>query len=415
MAAAMTGIPPAIRSIAGGRPERATGPYSDRTCSAEETWLRIVPLLAHYGITRVSRLTGLDRIGIPVWNAVMPNALSIVINQGKGITDIDAKVSAAMEALERAVAAQPDIASRLACISDLRALGDVADPLPALTATRKKDLADDDVVDWVAGSDILSEHTCWVPRDAVMLDQTRDDCRYWQSSDGLASGNTREEAMLHGLLERIERDAEVLWYLLPLESRAMTCIDPASFMDPVLDGMVAQVRNAGLALQMFDMTSDIAVPCIIVFIGPANIAEMSKVLQMDVTAGSGAHPNATRAAIRAVTECAQARLTYISGARDDIDEDVFSSELPASLRQSFAFVPQPPPQWPPLEPDGRSLLEIVRERLVAAGIPSAIAVPLTPDDHAFAVVKMIVPQLENPEGARLRRFGQRAIARVLFR
>ena len=76
--------------------------YSDRAIPPEETWRRVEPLLRQHGITRLARLTGLDRIGIPVWNAVAPNARSIVINQGKGITDIDARVSAAMEALERA-------------------------------------------------------------------------------------------------------------------------------------------------------------------------------------------------------------------------------------------------------------------------------------------------------------------------
>ena len=81
--------------------------YSDRICGPEQTWSRIEALLPRFGVTRLSRLTGLDRIGIPVWNAVSPNARSIVINQGKGIADIDAKVSAAMEALERAVAGEP--------------------------------------------------------------------------------------------------------------------------------------------------------------------------------------------------------------------------------------------------------------------------------------------------------------------
>ena len=85
--------------------------YSDRICGPEETWSRIEALLPRFGVTRLSRLTGLDRVGIPVWNAVSPNARSIVINQGKGITDIDAKVSAAMEALERAIAEPPDKAN----------------------------------------------------------------------------------------------------------------------------------------------------------------------------------------------------------------------------------------------------------------------------------------------------------------
>ncbi len=86
-----------------------SSPYSDRACSAEETFRRIEPCLAAHGITRLGRLTGLDKVGIPVWQAVSPNARSIVINNGKGITDLDAKVSAAMEALERTVAGAPAV------------------------------------------------------------------------------------------------------------------------------------------------------------------------------------------------------------------------------------------------------------------------------------------------------------------
>ncbi len=72
--------------------------------SPRETLSRVEPLLAGFGITRVARHTGLDDIGIPVWCAYAPNSRSIVIAQGKGLTDIDAKVSTVMEALERAVA-----------------------------------------------------------------------------------------------------------------------------------------------------------------------------------------------------------------------------------------------------------------------------------------------------------------------
>ena len=95
--------------------------YSDRACAPEETLARIAPLLPRFGITRLARVTGLDCIGIPVWNAIVPNARSIVVNQGKGLTDIDAKVSAAMEALERTIASNPVLTTRLCSGLDLTA------------------------------------------------------------------------------------------------------------------------------------------------------------------------------------------------------------------------------------------------------------------------------------------------------
>lgn len=182
--------------------ETALSSYCDRVIAPEETLARIKPFLCRFGVTRLGRLTGLDNIGIPVWNAVSPNARSIVINQGKGITDIDAKVSAAMEALERAVACEPCIATRCASRDAMLAAGEQAIPLHALTAHGFADLDDSEEVRWASGHDLLKDETAWVPPDAASLDRTRDDCRYWQSSDGLASGNTQMEATLHGRADR---------------------------------------------------------------------------------------------------------------------------------------------------------------------------------------------------------------------
>ena len=66
----------------------------------EETLARLVPHLGRMGITRVANVTGLDRVGVPVVTAVRPNARSLAVSQGKGLTLAAAKVSAIMEAAE---------------------------------------------------------------------------------------------------------------------------------------------------------------------------------------------------------------------------------------------------------------------------------------------------------------------------
>ena len=45
-------------------------------------------------------MTGLDWVGIPVYQAARPNSRSLSVSQGKGLTPTQAKVSALMEALE---------------------------------------------------------------------------------------------------------------------------------------------------------------------------------------------------------------------------------------------------------------------------------------------------------------------------
>ncbi|MBB5573879.1 ribosomal protein S12 methylthiotransferase accessory factor [Rhizobium paranaense] len=388
--------------------------YSDRVCTAEETFRRIEPCLTGHGITRLGRLTGLDRIGIPVWQAISPNAKSIVINNGKGITDLDAKVSAAMEALERTVAGAPAVKTISASQRELLAKGQHADPLSSLIASGQADIGDDEEIAWTEGRDLIADRNVWIPFGAITLDRTPLNARFWQSSDGLASGNVLTEAILHGLLERIERDAKELWDVSEPALRTKTCVDPASLADPVLNELLRKIEDAGLTLKLFDMTSDVKIPAYTVFLGPGEINRAKHVRYIDVTMGCGAHPSSVRAAIRAVTEAAQSRLTFISGARDDIHPKDFTRELPESIRRYFEAVPKAAARPDEALPDGaEALLHLTIDRLRHAGINSAIALSLGDASLPFAVAKLILPQLENPAGDRKRRFGYRAISKTL--
>src|SRR5688500_7273953 len=52
------------------------------------------------GVTRLADVTRLDRIGLPVWQAVRPMSRALSVHQGKGATDADAQVGALLEAVE---------------------------------------------------------------------------------------------------------------------------------------------------------------------------------------------------------------------------------------------------------------------------------------------------------------------------
>lgn len=396
-------------------PEAPSSTNSARLCTPEETLKRVASFLPRYGITRVSRLTGLDSIGVPVWSAVTPNARSIVIHHGKGITDADARVSATMEALERAIAGSPSIDTVIASQASLELEGRLVDNLAGLIAQGQNDIADDEILTWVQARNVLSKAETWVPYEAVILDRTPEVVRFWQSSDGLASGNTLLEASFHGLLERIERDAETLWNIANAQQRLKTCLDPRSLLDPIIDGLVSKIENAGLELRLFDMTSDIGIPCSIAFLGSSSISSRSNLRFIDVTKGSGAHLDPARAAIRAITEAIQSRLTYISGARDDIYPEIFERPLPQEIRNYFSAEPKPlPPRTTMSHGPLEYMFENVLEHLKTASIGSVIVVPLTPTDLPFLVVKVLVPALENPPGERKRRFGARGISKALF-
>ncbi|KQV81469.1 YcaO-like family protein [Rhizobium sp. Root1220] len=381
--------------------------------SSAQTLARIMPILADFGVTRLARHTGLDFLGIPVWCAFTPNARSIVVAQGKGLSDDDAKVSAAMEALERAVASDPAVSPVKASARQLQDSGHTVDTLEVLIGLHKDDIELDDELQWALARDLLTGAETYVPFEATLLDRTRD-TRFWMSSDGLASGNTLEEATFHGILERIERDAQVLWRIADESERYSRCVDPCAFGDPALLDLIGRIEAAGLSLRLFDITSDVTIPCFTAILGPCAVQRDRHIRFVEVTGGSGAHPYSVRAAIRAITEAAQSRLTYIGGARDDISPNTFLMPLPEEIRRAFDAKPAAPATGFSMEPKSLSehldnTLNALRERQIG----SVLVVPLSDPGLPFSVAKVFVPDLENPDGKRARRYGARAISKAL--
>ncbi len=89
---------PARSPVDAAAPEtrKGAGPDMARMVPPALTLERARPLAAKIGVTRLANLTGLDRIGIPVIDAIRPNSRSYSVAQGKGITLEAAKVSGVM-------------------------------------------------------------------------------------------------------------------------------------------------------------------------------------------------------------------------------------------------------------------------------------------------------------------------------
>jgi len=386
-----------------------------RSCSPGETFERVSPYLCRLGITRVGKQTDLDRIGIPVWCAYAPNAKAIVIAQGKGLDDDAARTSAVMEAIERSVGTNPACELVNQTLSSIRARGQSANTLDCLLAAKVAPLAPDEPVDWVGARDLLKGDRLWVPFEAVQLDRTLVSPRYWQSSDGLAAGNTLQEAVLHGLLERIERDALTLWQVTSPKKRYASRIDTERECEGQVDQLLQKIRMAGLDVAVFDITSDLGIPCMAALVGPQRHLALPALRHVDITLGAGASLLPAAAAIRAVTEAVQSRMTFIAGARDDLVPDTFSRSVDRATLEAFSA------------PSSRKLadlqelrakstadaLSVVLNRLQACGISEIYAVDLTPSWLPVSVTKVLVPELENPDGDRHQRFGNRAISRAL--
>lgn len=389
-------------------------PYFDRIRAPAETVALMRPRLAEFGIARLARVTGLDHIGIPVWSAIRPNARTLAVSQGKGVDDAAAAASALMEAVEVATAERFDLPHLTASAGEMAAMGRGVALLEGLLRAGAAAPDRAEAIDWIEGYDLMNEAAVWLPLEAVTLSDGRRQSRYWQSTDGLASGNILWEAVHHGLCERVERDALALWALRDDAWVAERCRDPAIYHDAEIDKLAAKIEGAGLQLRLFDITSDVMIPVFFATISPVPSGHESKWNYFDLSSGSGCHPRRARAAIRAITEAAQTRLTTIAAVRDDFDPGKYDAKLNADL---LPYVHSAPRRQEPLVEedavDQDAYLDFMIARLRAAGVRSIFAAPLEAGDRGYAVAKVLVPELETISGDRRFAHGERAL-RVMF-
>jgi ribosomal protein S12 methylthiotransferase accessory factor len=366
---------------------------------------RALPVARRLGVTRVADITGLDHVGIPVAAAYRPNARSLAVSGGKGVTPDAARASAVMEAVEAAHAERPGLALRLASPAELRA-GGAALVHPA-DLPRRPGAPPDDHADllWARGIHLGTGAAAWVPHDAVHLDLTGPpgghDGGARPTSNGLASGVTRAEALAHALCELVERDAAALWEAAGPAFRDATRVDPATVTDPVARGLLDRCHAADLDVALYDLTSDLGVPVVACHLADR---DPDPFRPLPAAGGVGCHPHPGTAVVRAVTEAAQSRLIDIAGARDDL----FRSDHAARVDPDGPYAHRLPPlpdgarAWPAGPGDAAPTMAgdvaLLVARLTAAGL-APVAVDLTRPDLAIPVVRAVVPGLEGPPAA----------------
>ncbi len=361
-----------------------------------ETLSKVRPLLPAMGITRIADVTGLDRIGVPVIMVTRPNARSIAVSQGKGL-DLDAaKVSGIMEAIEIHHAEHIRHPLKLASHNDMLSSHDLVD-LDRLPKLAGSNYHPDLPMLWIEGFDLLNGVPLWLPYETVhtnftLPSPTGAGC-FSPSTNGLASGNHLLEAACHAIFEVIERDAVTLSNVDP---GTLTRLDLDTVGDPACSEVLRRLDEAGLEVAAFDVTSDLGIP---VFY--ATLLDC----RVDVShpgIGAGCHLAPEVALLRALTEAVQVRMTYITGARDDLSPDEFTSAgRSRKLRPVTDLMRRQGPgrafSGTASQPIGKTFAEdltYLLERLKTVGINQVAAVDLTNPAFNVAVVKVIIPGLE---------------------
>jgi len=295
-----------------------------------------------------------------------------------------------MEAIELHHAEHRTCASVRSSLNDLRASGRPIVHPRRLSALRAQTyFSDAYVLDWIEGEELVSKTPAWLPSSAA----------YWcvpfifkWSTNGLASGNHLVEATLHALYELIERDTVAS---LSLKGRTTFFAKRCRFinLESVPDGPVKQLHDRlsvkKIKLVLIWIENQVAVPTFMaILLDRQPFGHCST-----VNVGYGAHLSATVAAVRAITEAAQSRLTFIHGAREDMKREAYQERHDKVFR--FFDAIEANDSWRRLgDRVSDDLLDDYHQavsRLVEAGYKKIFRVNMTRPEFDIPVVKLLIP------------------------
>lgn len=366
-----------------------------KTIEINENKLRIA------GITRVADITDLDRIGMPVFTAIRPTAEdgAISIYGGKGITKDHAKASAMMEGFERYSAEKQEVDETLiATTSEISQKGKYADP-KTLNLPQKYEKEDISKIplEWNIATDLISGRVYYVPSNAVFHPYNHKNnaqSLFKSNTNGLASGNILDEAILHGIFEVIERDA---WSIFELTHKNYSQINLDSIESELINKIIDKFKSNGIKIKLMDFTADIKIPTI--------AASADDTITKDaglLTLGMGTHLDPEVAVLRALTEVAQSRTTQINGAREDTVRADFAREAGYErmkrINKYYFREEEKQSNFQDIENKSTTSikedLDIVKEELISNDIKQILYTNLTRPELNISVVRVIIPEME---------------------
>jgi oxazoline/thiazoline synthase len=154
-------------------------------------------------------------------------------------------------------------------------------------------------------------------------------------TNGCAAGNTREEAIVQGFLELVERDAYAIWWYNRVRRPT---VDLSRFSDYYVSDLQTQLAEAGRRLWVLDVTNDLGIPT---FVAMAHWTDAGR---ESMEFGSGAHFDSRIALLRALTELNQFLSIGVMGGGKS-DKSTLDGTTPLRLEDH-----------PYLTPSGDSLL-----------------------------------------------------------
>jgi YcaO-like protein with predicted kinase domain len=365
------------------------------------------------GVTRVARVTGLDRTGVEVACAVRPGGYVLQVCNGKGFTFEEAALGALFETAELWAAenvspgrlvwgARGELDGRAGAVWSAESLGSAGRlVVPRLWGDAVR-------CAWRQATELHSGRTVWVPAQGVHCPPTGavalGPVSVAWTSNGSGAHPDERRALLHALLEATERDQ--LERALPggwtQEAVRRRMLGPAGLGRgaPRTAALAQALRERGFGVYLFDVTPTVRAPGRVGLpIGAAVLVDEEEG-PVPLTAGYACALGRDEALLRALLEAAQSRLTDIHGAREDV------SPMDRSAARAFvaACVSARPKRHAEDMPDfsrdaaspGRGLRRAL-DQLRRAGFTQVAAVTLEAPVPGLHVRRVVVPGMRISE------------------
>lgn len=281
-----------------------------RICSPDETWKRVEKILDRINIISLERIDYLDRMGIPVYSATrLTKNGEVRIHPGKGATDIQAKVSSTMEAIERYSAEFNEDKSKI--VKNPKNPLDLKELVLSNEAYRNLNKLTNpnnlNNMEWVIGEDIINCESYEIPANAVFHPYSG--TLFRSNTNGIASGNSKEEAIFHATFEVIERDS---WSVAEVSKHTYTKINIDGAKNPIIHELMEKFKNANINVILKDLTSEVGIPTVAAISDEEVLKDPSL-----LCIGVGCHIHPEIAVIRALTEVVQSRAMQMYNQKED--------------------------------------------------------------------------------------------------
>lgn len=208
-------------------------------------------------------------------------------------------------------------------------------------------------------------------------------------SNGCAAGNTREEAIVQGFLELVERDAYAIWWYNRLQRAEL---DLSQFDDSYVRDLQTQFADAGRRLWVLDVTSDLGIPTYV------SVMHWMQNGHENIEFGSGAHFDRRIALLRSLTELTQFMSIGMMGGGSG-EKPSLDGINPLRLEDHPFLLPSESPILPPapgleVHDNTRDQVNACVEIATRAGYDFLVLDQTRPDVEV-PVVRVLVPGLRH--------------------